>query len=343
MTLNSVHGQPRSAVAKVPGVTVPPCATVVSSPDEFLGPNLYADLSRATGHRVHLKCEGLNLSGSIKLRAAVAMVTAGERDGTVRPGTTLVESSSGNMGIALSLVAADRGYSFTCVTDSRCTPTARRLMASLGATVRVVTEPHPTEGLLGARIRLVNALCERPDHVWLNQYANPASWGGHYQTTAVEIDRAFPDLGVLFIGVGTSGTFMGCACYFRDNNPSTRIVAIDAVGSVNFGGPSLTRHIPGLGTAVRPPILDPSVADDVVHVREIDTIRMCRRLARHGFLLGGSTGTVVSGAVSWLESHPEYAGRSMVAISPDLGERYLDSVYDDEWVVERFGAASLGR
>lgn len=317
-------------------------STVVSSPQEFLGPNLFVDLFQMTQQCLFLKCEGLNFAGSIKLRTAASMVDAGERSGRLQPGMTLVESSSGNLGVALSIVAADRGYRFVCVTDSRSTPTSRRLMTSLGASVEVVTEPHPQEGLLGARIRLVRSLCERPGYVWLNQYANEANWLAHYRTTAPEITQAFPDLAVLFVGAGTSGTLMGCARYLRERRLGTVVVAIDSVGSVNFGGPAATRHIPGLGTAVRPEILDVSLVDDVLHVPEQEAVRMCRRLARHGFLLGGSTGTVVSGAASWLRSHREYADRTAVAISPDLGERYLGSVYDDEWVAERWGSSALG-
>lgn len=339
--IDKASGETRVAAVPALAAMVDPTVTVVTSPQEYLGPNLFVDLRRVVHQALFLKCEGLNFAGSIKLRAAVELVVEGERNGNIRPGTTLVESSSGNMGVALSIVAADRGYPFICVTDSRCTEASRRLMASLGATVHMVTEPHPTEGLLGARLRVVRSLCERPDHVWLNQYANPANWMAHYRTTAAEIARAFPHLAVLFIGTGTSGTLMGCARYFRDRWPGTRVVAIDTVGSVNFGGKPAPRFIPGLGTAVRPAILDASIVDDVIHVPEVDTVRVCRQLARHGYLFGGSTGTVVSGAVRWLRSHPEYAGGPAVAISPDPGERYLNSVYDDQWVIERYGSQAL--
>ncbi|MDQ1288116.1 MAG: N-(2-amino-2-carboxyethyl)-L-glutamate synthase [Actinomycetota bacterium] len=312
-------------------------ATIIHAPQEFLGHNLYVDLLPVVGESLFLKCEGLNFAGSIKLRAAAGMVSAGERDGSIRPGMTLIESSSGNMGVALSIVAADRGYSFVCVTDSRCTTTSQRLMSLMGTRVEVISEPHPTRGLLGARLDRVAALCELPGHVWLNQYLNPANWGTHYRTTAPEIARGFPDLAVLFVGAGTTGTLMGCARYFREHRPDTTIVGIDSVGSVNFGGPPSTRHIPGLGAGVRPPILDLTVMDDMLYVPEADTVRTCRKLARHGYLFGGSTGTVVSGATRWMAAHPEFAGKPTVAISPDPGERYLDNVYDDEWVVERFG------
>jgi len=128
---------------------------------------------------------------------------------------------------------------------------------------------------------------------------------------------------------------MGCARWFREHTPRVRIVAVDTVGSVIFGGAPRARMIPGLGAAVRPPLLDESFVDDVVLVTEADTVRACRQLLAHGFLFGGSTGSVVFGAAQWLTAHGN-AG-SAVAIAPDLGERYLDSVYQPEWVRANYG------
>jgi cysteine synthase A len=120
-----------------------------------------------------------------------------------------------------------------------------------------------------------------------------------------------------------------------------RIVAVDSVGSVTFGAPPARRMIPGLGTGVRPPLLDESYIDDVVWVEEADTIRTCHRLGRRGFLFGGSTGTVVSGALSWLAGKNERE-LTAVAIAPDLGERYLDTVYETGWVRDLYGENVLG-
>ncbi len=133
---------------------------------------------------------------------------------------------------------------------------------------------------------------------------------------------------------------MGCARYMREWQRSVRIVAIDSVGSVIFGGPPSRRLIPGLGAAVHLPHLDESYVDDVVMVPEAETIRTCRRLARRGFLFGGSTGTVVSGALDWL-SRNDTGDLTTVAISPDLGERYLETVYTDEWVQEHYDEGVL--
>jgi cysteine synthase A len=129
---------------------------------------------------------------------------------------------------------------------------------------------------------------------------------------------------------------MGCARWFREHRPSVRIVAVDAAGSVSFGGPASPRAIPGLGMAIRPPLLDESYVDEVVMVEEADTVRACHRLARRGFLFGGSTGTVVSGATSWLARN---GGDDLTAvtIAPDLGERYLDTIYQLSWVQDLYG------
>jgi cysteine synthase A len=311
--------------------------SVISGPQEFNEDELYVDLQSIFGQSLFLKCEGFNFAGSIKLKAAAQMVEAAERDGRLRQGSILVESSSGNLGVALSMIAASKGYGFVCVTDSRCNLTTRRMMEALGSQVHIVTEPDDIGGFLAARINYVRALrASDRRYVWLNQYANPNNWMAHYNTTAPAIAAAFPRLDVLFVGAGTTGTLMGCARFFHQWHRPVRVVAVDAVGSVTFGGTPGRRMIPGLGTSVRPDILDESYVDDVVLVEEADTVRACHRLARSGFLFGGSTGTVVSGAMDWLAQH-DVRRLTAVAIAPDLGERYLDTVYQTNWLQGIYG------
>ncbi len=316
--------------------------TVISVPQEFNAEELYVDLRSSLGRPLFLKCEGFNFAGSIKVKAAVEMVNAAERAGRLTPRSILVESSSGNLGVALSMIAASKGYRFLCITDSRCNRSTRLLMKALGGEVHLITEPDPVTGLLGARLGYIRELCASDDrYVWLNQYANPGNWMAHYRTTAPSIARSFPDLDVLFIGAGTTGTLMGCARFFREWHRPVRIVAVDAAGSVTFGGAPGRRMIPGLGTSVRPQLLDESYVDEVIHVEEADTIRACHRLARSGFLFGGSTGTVVSGALDWLARH-DRLGLTAVGIAPDLGERYVDTIYQASWVHGRYGDDVLG-
>ncbi|HEY3607340.1 MAG TPA: 2,3-diaminopropionate biosynthesis protein SbnA [Pseudonocardiaceae bacterium] len=316
--------------------------TATLGPHELIQPDFFVDLGPLVGHELHLKCEGMNFGGSIKLRTAASMIAAAERDALIGPDSVLIESSSGNLGVALSVIAAHKGLRFTCVTDTRCNQITAAMIRALGTELVVLDTPDPAGGFLGARLDYVRRRCAADDrYVWLNQYANEANWGAHYEGTAPEILKHFPDLDVLFVGVGTGGTAMGCARYFRDNASSVRVVAVDAVGSVSFGKPAAPRLIPGLGASVVPPLLDLSVFDDLVQVGELDTIRACRLLASRGMLLGGSTGTVVSGAVQWLARHdPNRRLRSM-CISPDMGDRYLSTLYNDDWVLQHFGPAAL--
>jgi len=310
---------------------------VVSAPHGYNEDQLYVDLRPTLGHPLFLKCEGFNFAGSIKLKAATEMVEAAERDGTLRPDSILVESSSGNLGVALSMIAASKGYRFLCVTDRRCNLTTRLMMEALGSRVHIIDQPDPVSGFVGARINYVRAVCAADDrYVWLNQYSNPSNWIAHYRRTAPAIARQFPQLDVLFVGAGTTGTLMGCARYFRRRHKPVRIIAVDTVGSVTFGTAPGPRMIPGLGMSTRPPLLDRSYVDEVVHVEETDTIRACHRMARSGFLFGGSTGTVVSGATRWLAQH-DTRQLTAVAIAPDLGERYLDTIYQTNWLVDIYG------
>jgi cysteine synthase A len=310
---------------------------VITVPHAFNEDELYVDLKPIFGHSLFLKCEGFNFAGSIKLKAAAEMVEAAEQEGRLTPDSVLIESSSGNLGVALSMLAASKGYRFLCVTDSRCNLSTRRLMEALGSRVHIIAEPDPVGGFLGARIDYVRRICASDArYVWLNQYTNEENWKAHSRRTAPAIARHYPRLDVLFVGAGTTGTLMGCARYFREWVRPVHIVAVDAVGSVTFGDTPGRRMIPGLGTSVPPPLLDESFVDEVVHVEEADTIRACHRMASRGFLFGGSTGTVVSGAMSWLAQH-DTPDLTAVAIAPDLGERYLDTVYQTNWLQDLYG------
>jgi 2,3-diaminopropionate biosynthesis protein SbnA len=317
--------------------------TTISNPYSFTEDQLFVDLEPIFGVSLFLKCEAFNFAGSVKLKAAIAMVEGAEEAGVLKPGSALVESSSGNLGVALSMIAASKGYDFVCVTDSHCNEATRRNMEALGAQVHTITHALSDSdgGMLGARISYVKTLCASDDRfVWLNQYANPLNSDSHFRRTGPAIATSFPELDVLFVGAGTTGTLMGCARYMREWERPVHVVAIDVAGSVTFGKEAGKRIIPGLGTAVRPPQLDESFVDEVVFVDEPDTIRACYELAKHGFLFGGSTGTVVHAAVKWLKEN-KADGRTAVAIAPDLGERYTRTIYSDEWVMEHFGKEIL--
>ncbi|GGO54738.1 2,3-diaminopropionate biosynthesis protein SbnA [Streptomyces lasiicapitis] len=289
------------------------------------------------GSELYLKIEGLNPAGSVKLKPAVELIEDAERRGLLSPGGCVVESSSGNLGVALATVCAAKGYAFTCVTDVNAAPHNVALMRALGARVAVVDQQDANGGFLGTRIaHIQHMLANDPLLVWPNQYANPANAKAHERRTAASILAEIPTVDFLFVGAGSTGTLTGCATYFREVSPRTRIFAVDTLGSVTFGTAAGPRHIPGLGTSRTPEICRPDLVDEVVLVQETDAVRTCRLLAlRHGLLVGGSTGSVFTAVQRAAPDIPP--GSRVVALAPDMGERYLSSVYDDDWVAARFG------
>ncbi|WP_236653723.1 2,3-diaminopropionate biosynthesis protein SbnA [Streptacidiphilus melanogenes] len=291
--------------------------------------------------RFFMKVEGFNPGGSIKMKTARGLVKAAENAVNDPSGIRLIESTSGNLGIALAVICAANGHHLTCVTDPNSNATAVAIMRALGADVVVVDQRDPNGGFLGTRISYIQQrLAEDPSLHWLNQYANPGNPTAHEEATAPSVLKEFGKVDYLFLGVGTGGTLMGCIDYFRRRSPRTRIIAVDAVGSVNFESEPSVRHIPGLGTSQRPPLLDSNSPDKVVLIPEWETVRECRWLARNtGLLAGGSTGTVLAAVRREAGQIPPDA--TVVAIAPDLGERYLGSVYDDDWVIERGLAQAL--
>ncbi|SUA90576.1 2,3-diaminopropionate biosynthesis protein SbnA [Pandoraea pulmonicola] len=307
---------------------------------DFLRPAtpVFATIDGLCAAPVRLKLEGLNPAGSIKLKTALQLIEDLEAAGRIQRDTHIVESSSGNLGVALALVCANRGYRFTCVTDPNTPRHAVRIMQSSGAHVVRVERRDAQGGFLGTRIAWVRAQVQKDARwLWLNQYANPANWRAHYRWTAPEIFAAFPRVDHLFVGAGTTGTLLGCLRYVRAYRLSTRVVAVDAVGSVTFGGPPGTRRIPGLGTSCRPPLCEPPHAeppDAIIHVPEPETLRMCCALAQRGLLAGGSSGSVLR-AVQ-MSGADIASGETVVAIAPDMGDKYLDTVYDPDWAATYF-------
>ncbi|EHR60648.1 2,3-diaminopropionate biosynthesis protein SbnA [Saccharomonospora cyanea] len=291
--------------------------------------------------RVFAKVEKFNPGGSIKDRTAVSMLLDRLYTGQLDPGrSVVVESSSGNLAIGLAQLCRYFGLRFVCVVDARTTSHNVSVLRAYGAEVEVVTEPDPVTGeLLAARLRRVEELLdELPDAFWPNQYANPRNPKAHERTMR-EIATALNDrVDYLFCPTGTTGTLQGCARYVRAHGLSTTIVGVDAVGSVLFDPdpPPVSRLVPGHGASVRPALLDPSAAHRVVHVDDLDCVVGCRRLvAREAILAGGSSGAAVSALHRLAPSLPP--GSTCVLILPDGGDRYLDTVYSDQWVREHFG------
>jgi len=290
-------------------------------------------------NRFYIKVEGFNPGGSIKMKTARSLIEAAERALARTGDLRLIESTSGNLGVALAVICAAKNYRLTCVTDPNSSAVAVAAMRTIGAEVVVVRRRDKQGGFLGSRIAYIRQrLADDPGLYWPNQYANPSNAAAHERATGPAVLAAFPTVNYLFVGVGTGGTLMGCVNCFRRHSPSTRIIAVDAVGSVSFGSDPATRHVPGLGTSRPPELLDRQAPDEVLLIPEWETVRECRWLARHtGLLGGGSTGTVLAAVRRHASSiAPD---ETVVAIAPDLGERYLNSVYDDGWVIDR----GLGR
>ena len=292
--------------------------------------------------RVYAKLESLNPGGSMKDRPAFRIIKAGMESGEISNDTVIIESSSGNMGIGLAQACSYFGLRFICVVDPKTTVQNIRLLEAYGAQVDKVTEPDPITGeYLQARLNRVQALVVSTKNAfWPNQYANTHNAAAHRQTMH-EIVGALDGAAVDFVFCATStcGTLRGCAEYVREHKLSTRVIAVDAVGSVIFGGERGQRLVPGHGSAVRPSLYQPNLADQFMHVTDLESVTGCRRLARlEAILAGGSSGAVITAIDRFRVTLPR--GAICVAILSDRGERYLDTIYSDEWVEKHFGNVS---
>jgi N-(2-amino-2-carboxyethyl)-L-glutamate synthase len=289
--------------------------------------------------RLYAKLEILNPGGSIKDRPAAEILRQALEARIIAPGTVVIESSSGNMGIGLAQACRLHGLRFLCVVDPRTSAQNIQLLKIYGAEIDYVSEPDPATGeFLQARINRVRELQRRiPGSFWPNQYESLANPGTHYRTTMREIAQALDGkVDYLFVATSTCGTIRGCAEYVRDHGMGTQVVAVDAVGSLIFSEVKAKRMIPGLGAGMRPPLCEISLIDDCVHVSDLDCVVGCRKLVmREAILAGGSSGGVLAAIEKVRHFLP--AGATCVAILPDRGERYLDTVYSDTWVRHHFG------
>lgn len=285
--------------------------------------------------RVFAKLEMFNPGGSIKDRPALHMIEGALRAGLITSNSHLIESSSGNLAIALAMIARQMGLKFTAVIDPNITRTNRCLIEAYGASVELVDERDEEGGYLHSRIRRVNAMLrEIPGAVWLNQYANPDNPGAHYDGVGAEIVR---DVSITpthaFIGVSTCGTVMGISQRLREAWPGVKIVAVDVAGSVIFGSPAGPRRLPGIGASRVPEQLDTEMIDEVIFVTDFESVEGCHLLLDHaGLLAGGSSGSVVAAIRKMAPILPHDA--TIVTVFADRGERYLDSVYARNWLPE---------
>ncbi len=284
---------------------------------------------------IYGKCEFLNPGGSVKDRIGVRMVEGLEKSGCLRPTTTMIEPTSGNTGIGLSMTAAVKGYRQIITMPEKMSREKQVVMEALGAVIyRTPTEaPHDSpESLLGVAKRLHE---EIEDSVIPDQYNNPDNPEAHYATTGPEIWEDFGDtLDMVVIGSGTGGTITGVSRYLKEKNPDILIIGVDPEGSI-LGGREIvgTYQVEGIGYDFVPEVLDQSLVDDWIYSNDRDSFLMARRLIREeGLLIGGSSGSAVWGTLEAIKKYPRV--KKVLTLLPDSIRNYLTKFVSDDWMRE---------
>ena len=289
-------------------------------------PQLLEGPAAENGVELFAKLESQNPGGSVKDRIGVAMIEAAESEGIIEPGrTTIVEATSGNTGIALAFVCAARGYDLVLTLPQGMSRERESLLRLYGAKVNI------TESLggMGEAVAAARAMASEPDVFLPDQFSNPANPAVHRRTTGPEIERALDGrIDVLVAGVGTGGTITGAGGYLRERNPGLRIVAVEPLGSaVLSGGAPGPHRVQGIGAGFVPAVLDRDLIDEVIPVSDDDAIHTAWACARRaGVLAGISCGAALWGALQ-IAARPESAGKRIVTIMPDSGERYVSQTF----------------
>lgn len=302
---------------------------IASSALDLVGHTPLVELQRLTAEfslqaRLLAKVESFNPAGSVKDRIATAMITAAERDGQLEKGSTIVEATSGNTGVGLAFAAAVKGYRAIIVMPDTMSVERRRLVAAYGA--EVVLTPG-AEGMKGAIAKAEQLTRDIPNAVTLGQFVNPANPAAHYATTGEEIwqDTA-GEIDLFVAGVGTGGTVSGVGRRLKEHRSTIRIVAVEpATSPVLSGGRPGAHRIQGIGAGFVPATYSAEIVDEIMQVNDEEATTAARLAARHeGLLCGISSGAALHAALQ-LAQKTEYAGKTMVVLLPDTGERYLST------------------
>ena len=271
------------------------------------------------------KVEFFNPGGSVKDRIALAMIEDAEQKGILKPGATIIEPTSGNTGVGLALVSAVRGYHLILTMPETMSVERRNLVKAYGAEVRLTSGKDGMAGAIRAAEELRDSI---PGSVILQQFENPANPAKHYATTGVEVwNDTDGQVDIFVAGVGTGGTISGVGKYLKEKNPNVKIVAVEPASSAVLNGqPSGPHKIQGIGAGFVPKTYDAKVIDEVLDVENDDAIRTGREIAQQeGLLVGISSGAALYAAIQ-VAKRPENAGKKIVALLPDTGERYLSTV-----------------
>lgn len=285
--------------------------------------------------RLMAKVEFLNPGGSIKDRAAIHMVHKAEKEGTIKPGGTLIEATSGNMGGAIAMVAAAKGYQAILVMPEKTSTEKIRIQEAFGARVVITPTEAPygdPQHYMSVAQRLAQ---ETPNSLFLSQFTNPNNPEAHYETTGPEIwQDTHGRVEVLVGGVGTGGTLSGAGRFLKEQNPKIQIVIGDPEGSIIAGkkpGHPSQWLVEGIGEDYFPQTYDANVGDRFYHISDEQALQTARILARtEGILAGGSSGTILAAAISFAKEHPRTG--CLVAMIPDSGRSYLSKMYNKEWL-----------
>ena len=274
--------------------------------------------------KIYGKLEFLNPAGSVKDRVGRALIDDAESAGTLAPGGTIIEPTSGNTGIGIASVAAARGYKAVIVMPDTMSVERQLLMKAYGADL--VLTPG-AQGMAGAVAKAEEIKAATPGSVIAGQFVNPANWKAHYVTTGPEIwDALGGNVDVLVAGVGTGGTVTGTGKYLKEQNPNVHVVAVEPASSPLLSkGVAGAHKIQGIGANFVPEVLDVDICDEVIAVSDEDALATAASFGKtEGVLIGISAGAAVWAAIQ-IAKRSEYAGKSIVAILPDNGERYLSS------------------
>jgi N-(2-amino-2-carboxyethyl)-L-glutamate synthase len=283
-----------------------------------------------------LKLESANPTGSVKDRTALGLIRAMNQIAPLLPSDIVIESTSGNLGLALAQTLNQMGCRFIAVTDLNTPEETRQALTEAGADLVVVTEPDGKGGYLLNRLRAVRQLCiENPSYRWSNQYENPANPGIHEELTGPEIlKQAGSRLDAVYIAVSTGGTLAGVSRCIRSAAPDVRLVAVDAEGSLATARRSGRRLLSGIGASRPSSFLRPGSYDAAIAVPDISAIAVCRMLLSDtGLDMGGSSGSVLSACLD--ELFGPRAPRTPVCLLADGGQRYRNTIYSDGWLREK--------